>query len=386
MSRQVKKRAICYISGYDPRGARYYHSLFKEESAKQAQVNGCQVEVSSRQKSGARINHWAVNWCDQNGNSCESDYFILSYDEIIKNNWARTDLEVMVDFFKGYWGFFRTGLSIKGWKINWPIMVTFSYPPVILFCQFALIILGAILAFCLPLHWSLQSLLALAPIYPILRLSKLLDKKCNHYWIIRTMQYWTRKKYRDAPAFDSVIKDFSDHLSDLDNSDSYDEISVISHSLGCVMSVEMMAHAVKQDASLGTRRAEINMLTLGGTLPFVAFVPNNHEFRDALYTLVIEKRIDWLDFAAKVDGPSFHLIHPLSAVKEWDGNTRLPRMMPAKFFKCFSPEGYTAIKKNRLSLHFQYILAGEIAGEYDYFNMSCGIQFLRDLYPSDNSQ
>jgi len=312
MSRHVKKRAVCYISGYDPRGARYYHSLFKTESAKQADLTGCEVNVSRRKKAGERVNQWQVDWSDLHGRKCTNDYFVLSYDEIIKNNWARTEIEILIDFVKGYWGFFRTGVCTKGWKLNWPTMVTSLYPPVIIFCQLLLLALLAIAAFSLPLHWSLQTLLAIAPVYPMIKVGNYLDKKCNHYWLIRTMQYWTRKKYREQPLFDSIIHEFTDQLLELDKSDEYDEIIVVAHSLGCVMAVEMMAHALKGDTKLGTRRAEVNLLTLGGTLPFVAFAPNNHEFRDALYALINEQRIDWLDFAAKVDGPSFYLIHPLA--------------------------------------------------------------------------
>jgi len=378
--RRVKRRAVCYFSGYDPRGARYYHSLFKAESAKQAELAGVEIETGKRKKVSTHVNRWDVCW--EGVDEAQTDYFVWSYDDIIKNNWARTDFEIIVDFCKGYWELITSGLAWKGWKINWPTMVTLSYPVVMISLQLLLIatIVG-LTQWLSPLAWWLN-LLAVIPAVPLaLRLGRYCDSKCNHYWIVRTMKFWALQRYRTDENFDSRIAEFSAELSKLDQSGDYDEIIVVGHSLGTVMCTELMAQALRDDSELGTRGAEVNMITLGGTLPFVAYMPKNHGFRSALEEVIHATRIDWLDFAARVDGPSFYMMHPMSTVRGWDGHGALPRLEPARFFKCFTPEGYERIKADRLDLHFQYIMATELNDEYDYFRMVAGTYFLRDRYP-----
>ena len=34
----VKRRAVFYIEGYDPRGPSHYHGLYRDEAAKQAKL------------------------------------------------------------------------------------------------------------------------------------------------------------------------------------------------------------------------------------------------------------------------------------------------------------------------------------------------------------
>ena len=50
MDNKVKKRAVFYISGYDLRGARYYHNLYTKEASKQSEIKDYSIKTSSRKK------------------------------------------------------------------------------------------------------------------------------------------------------------------------------------------------------------------------------------------------------------------------------------------------------------------------------------------------
>ena len=46
--------------------------------------------------------------------------------------------------------------------------------------------------------------------------------------------------------------------------------------------------------------------------------------------------------------------------------------MSARFNKLFSPETYATIRRDFLRTHFQYLMAAELPGDYDYFLITAG--------------
>ena len=41
----IRRRCVFYVSGFDPKGARFYHGLYREQAALQSRVNAMPVEV-----------------------------------------------------------------------------------------------------------------------------------------------------------------------------------------------------------------------------------------------------------------------------------------------------------------------------------------------------
>ena len=62
VARTVRRRHVFYLSGFDPKGASYYHALYRAEAAQQAEVNGHTIEVSPRHRSIDRphSNEWLI--------------------------------------------------------------------------------------------------------------------------------------------------------------------------------------------------------------------------------------------------------------------------------------------------------------------------------------
>ena len=83
----IKNREVFYLSGYDPRGARYYHGLYKKESAKQAKVDDVKIVVSSGKRSS------------KHQQSTQNNYHFLEWDDIIRKRWNSTLLSLFLDFF-----------------------------------------------------------------------------------------------------------------------------------------------------------------------------------------------------------------------------------------------------------------------------------------------
>ena len=62
-----------------------------------------------------------------------------------------------------------------------------------------------------------------------------------------------------------------------------------------------------------------------------------------------------------------------------------PKLISARFIKLFSAEGYRNIKRNFIRGHFQYLMAAELAGDYDYFAITAGPLRLADRYAGFDS-
>ena len=59
----VRKRQVFFFSGFDPKGAAYYHRLYTEGAAGQQQATGNQVHVGPRERTDDRhVQRWRVTW------------------------------------------------------------------------------------------------------------------------------------------------------------------------------------------------------------------------------------------------------------------------------------------------------------------------------------
>src|SRR5687768_361402 len=84
---RVRTRRVHYISGFDPRGARYYHRLYREEAAKQAAHNTGRFVVGNRQTSDGRSSHWQID-AEWNGQTVSTDYRFMIWDDLVRKYWG----------------------------------------------------------------------------------------------------------------------------------------------------------------------------------------------------------------------------------------------------------------------------------------------------------
>jgi len=100
------RRRVHYFSGFDPRGAAYYHRLCEEEAAK-PQVQGGTLNVGCRGRMGKPFNHWRVTWQSggKDAQSVETQHVFMSWDDIIRNHWRKSPWVIVP-------------LVSWGWKLN----------------------------------------------------------------------------------------------------------------------------------------------------------------------------------------------------------------------------------------------------------------------------
>ena len=96
--------------------------------------------------------------------------------------------------------------------------------------------------------------------------------------------------------------------------------------------------------------------------------------RADLLTLSASSQVDWIDVTSAVDGACIALSDPLalSNIPRPAGVRQQPKLVSARFNKLFSPETYATIRRDFLRTHFQYLMASELPGDYDYFLITAG--------------
>ncbi|NJS36770.1 MAG: hypothetical protein HC765_10715 [Brachymonas sp.] len=197
-------------------------------------------------------------------------------------------------------------------------------------------------------------------------------------WLIRSFAFTAAQARGKIPAYDERVRQFAAHTQQLLLA-GYDEVLLVGHSSGTFLAISSLAQALRAMPIKAHAAPSISLLTLGHWTPMLSSLPAAQSFRDDLQTLAHAERVQWIDFGAPADGCCFALVDPLSAV-DLAPPIKHPKLLSPRFAELFSPQRYKLLKKDRFDLHFQYIKASELFGEYDYFAITAGAQDLAQRF------
>ncbi|HEX7260303.1 MAG TPA: hypothetical protein VF258_00650, partial [Luteolibacter sp.] len=88
----VRKRHVFYFSGFDPRGPAHYHTLYGEQAKLQAPLNGLDLTIGKRRRSGKLANAWTISLA---GGATETEYEFLRWDDIIRSRWPKNEMQLL---------------------------------------------------------------------------------------------------------------------------------------------------------------------------------------------------------------------------------------------------------------------------------------------------
>ena len=373
----VRKRHVVYFSGFDPRGPSHYHTLYGEQAKLHAPLNGLDLTIGKRRRVGKLANAWTITAGD-----CETEYEFLRWDDIIRNRWPKNEWELLKSAVPTYWAFLRANLVGKLLKIAWPSALTVSYP---IIAFLGLLLAGALLAaaagFFLPFYAGLP--LAAGILIGTIFLGRWLDDRFRSFWLLRVygaMQPWA---YGKMPELDERIREFADHIAERIRGSEADEILVVGHSVGTILTVPLVVELLKRVPELGVRGPAFGLVSLGNCLPLVSLLPGSVKLREDLKTVATAPGVRWLDFSARRDGASVTQVDPLkvSGISRPAGIPVRPQQFPVRIVKMFPPDVYAVIKKDIFRIHFQYIMAGELLTDYDFFAITAGPLSLAQRFP-----
>ena len=367
----IAKRHVFYLSGFDPRGASFYHRLYQEEAAKQANLLGSEINVGERKRIDQHCHHWSINanWsgAHKGKQAVLTDYFFLNWDDIVRQYWNKNLIKLILTSIPSYFGYMRCGAFSKIAQSYRGPLFSAWYP--FLYLIVLLMLSGVLAALSnFVLTGSLQLIprliLAITLFGACLTVGVRLANQWGVFWLLRTYLFVYQMGLSNSSILLSRIKHFIEIIKEKQQSDPADEVLVIGHSVGSIVAVHLVSMLAEQYPHLASK---VKLVTLGQCVPLQAGMPQAKSLNQHLESLKNQHVVEWMDCLAKADSLAFFSDNQLC-----DTKSRFPIVKIVRFFHLFHPKTYRSIKRNKLRMHFQYLMATELIGNYDYFTMTTG--------------
>lgn len=385
MVSQLKKRHVFYLSGFDPRGPAFYRRLYASESASQSAVNGMALAIGERSKPSKLSSAWTIQ-ATVAGQAVETRYEFLRWDDLIRKYWERNELRVILDYCRVYAMCIANGMFGHVLKTAWPPFLAAVVPLLLILAALGLATAAgwgagrAVTASSLPgwLGWAA----GLGAFVGVMQLARMAERRMNSFWLVRIYSFTRKQCNAQLDDLEERLDGFARQLVAQASAAQDDEILLVGHSTGSIMAVSVLARALQLDPALASRGPRISLLTLGQCIPILSFLPKAQRFRGELARVAHADSIDWVDVTAPTDGACFALVDPVAAtgITRPDNAEPRPKLLSARYATLFTPQTYARMRRDWYRHHFQYLMAGEKAGDYDYFAITAGNQTLGERF------
>lgn len=383
---RVRRRHVLYLSGFDPQGPAHYHALYAQQAALQARVNGARIEVGPRVRDGANA-AWDVLWQGPGDEEpVRTRYEFLRWDDIVRAHWPRGQWRLLQLTVSTTWRLARNGSLWRILQTSWPAFLALTLPAALLAGGLGgLFALGA-------LSWGLAS--AVSPVAALaaavlggsalLAAARHAQARVQMAWLMRSASVILRQARGELTALERRLDDFAQRLCTVARQADVDEVLLVGHSSGAMLAVSVMARALRADPALLGAGRPIGLLTLGECIPLLSYQPEAVTFRQELARLRDARDLDWVDMTAPADGCCFALVDPTAVCEDGLAPAARraggPKRLSPRFAQCFEAGRYAAIRRDKYRCHFQYLMAVEKPGGYDYFAMTAGPQALAQRF------
>lgn len=370
MNHQVKKREVFYFSGYDPRGARYYHNLYKKESQLQNRINDMDVQTGSRFRSSEKIQSWEIK-----SKTTITNYNYLVWDDIVRKAWIKDIFSLYIHLFYYCKYYIFTGATYKTIKTSPRQIYILLYP--VIYILFSLILVlfvwyyaGFSMNAIMPFYISY--VLAIVPAYFLMKLLMKFAEKISIFWLLSDYVFFAKYIFGKNIELNERIEIFTKNILNKlieSNPNKVDEILFVTHSVGAVLLIPVLEKILTNSNLDENKIKKISILTLGEFIPLVLFLDKATVFREQMKTIANNENIFWLDYTSVADGISFSLDY----FKSISLNVKFKQVFKSpRFHLLYEDKKYNEMKKNQFFFHFLYFMSTDKKGSYDFFRMTAG--------------
>lgn len=382
---RVNRRHIIYVQGYDPRGLAQYYRMFRSELRKFAALYGFNCKVGRPASTDARAASWTI---DTQGPDWQTQtrYDFLRWEDLIKADLEWPIWRTVTQALAIYIRLIFNGVLTRFRKANWRFATFISYPQFVLVIE-ALVagVIAAVFAAGLdrvgiPMVITLPA--ATAVFVALLgTMLKYLESRTYALYLMSDTIFTWQYAHRQRPDWDRRIEQFAQDLVATVRTSDADEIIVVGHSSGSFLGLEILMRALEIDPDIGRRGPRLMLLTIGGNLPIVGFLPISDQFRARLKRLATEPSLHWVDCQSRKDVMNFYPFDPVAGHGLDVGAARRnPHIVTVRFRDIIAPENYHAFRRHFFRIHFQFVMANEQPNAYDFFMMVCGPLTLCDRF------
>lgn len=395
-------RLVVFVGGFDPRGARHYHRLFSENAARQGEVDGCTYSAGPRealdvgQGAGAhRHARWAFHGPQGGG-----EYVFFDWSDQVRAHWPRALWRVAAQACMTY------ALAVTQWRVLRGLrrqvpytLLSFTYPLLFGLLAVAAAAGGAFAGwrFAQGLPELAQWLVPMVAAFAVLWGAAGLDKLLHVSWLLRIFNFARISAAEDSEVLAARTQAMAEWVRHRVAQQPGLEVVVLGFSVGSVQAVRLV-DALRQPAALvvcggdGAASASdapnapvaVTLLTLGNCIPLFSLMPEAVKLRAALQNLANDSQLYWADISSPGDSVSFGMcdlmrlsLRDAAMPAEALHNPR--RMCSPRFHKLFDPLAYRLMRRNKMRMHFQYLMASQKRGAYNFFAMLTAPGAVRDF-------
>lgn len=376
----VKTRQMFYIPGYDPVPPRRYRELYRKEGADQAQISNYSIAMRPKSKEAQNFG-WGIS-ADIEGQKTETETEILFWADIVQTSMDLNIPRTYLLLISTAWEYIGSGALRGLMKLRIGPVLAALYPVAMLLLQ---LLIGILLGLCayylckLYIHWAVGIAAGIAIFCAILWWFKRKDAQLFAYYLMHDYGYSAKYQGQNPPELEARMAIFTDRIAHALQSD-VDEVLVVGHSSGAHLAVSILSDLIRQ-GRVPENGPKLSLLTLGHVIPMVSFLRKADRLRADLHFLCQNDSLAWVDVSAPGDGATFALCDPaaVSGVAP-EGGHQHPLVLSAAFSQTLSEAKQKELGRRFFRLHFQYLCAFDLPGDYDYFKVTAGPQTLADRF------
>lgn len=371
MTRPFRRR-ILYIPGFDPIPPRRYRELYKREGADQAQFSGYGLEF------GPRRDRTGFGWGargDFDGQATEAEFEVLVWADIVQRSMGHSIAATYAQLARTAWAYIGSGALFRLMRLRRGPVIAALYPVVVLIAQLlAALLVGALAGWALGrvsgLGWWLGLPVMAALTWTGLHLWRRLDGRIFAYYLMHDYAFTAQDGGAYPAALETRLAEFTDRIAKVLQGD-WDEVLVVGHSSGAYLGVSVLADLIRTGCLPG-KGPRLAFLSLGHVVPMASFLPRANRLRADLRDLSARQELDWIDVSAPGDACSFGLCDPVTVSGVEPPDRRQPLIISAAFTLALSQGKQRSLRWRWFRLHFQYLCAFDLPGDYDYFSITAG--------------
>ncbi|HEY0290942.1 MAG TPA: hypothetical protein VGC51_01185 [Hansschlegelia sp.] len=189
-------------------------------------------------------------------------------------------------------------------------------------------------------------------------------------------------RQKEADLHDRVDA-FADRIRAVVQEGAADEVLVVGHSSGSFLAIDAVSRAYEAEPGFSHAAPSFALLTVGATELMVALHPAAGWFRDRIRRLAVEPALFWAEVVGPWDALNFPRRDPVSELGlQTPPDRPNPVFRRAFLTKMLKPATIKSLRRGIkvFRLHFQFIMANEVQGPYDYFGLVCGPHFARTQF------
>lgn len=373
----IRRRHVIYVEGYDPQGARGYYSLFKRSWDRFLEVWPLDARVGDLQIDSQEFAHWDIATSGPNW-QVATRYDFLRQEHIIRANMAEPLLRQIPRALAWAFDYLVSGAIFRVLRASWEFGLALLYFQMLLIWWLVLAAGGGALAAWAVTNYFGAPVLAGAVAGAVAAVAVFLALRplANRWFVIQINSHWPylcELARGEAGCFDQPIEHCAQRVVAAVREDAVDEIVIIGHSGGGALAPAAITRALELDPDLGRRGPAVVLLTLGSIAPGAALHPKAARLRAVFARLALEPSVTWIDAQSRKDVLNFWDFDPVAGIGLPVGSYRCnPLIWRVRFRDMLSPEFYRRIRLNFFRLHYQFIMANDQRGPYDYFMLVCG--------------